>query len=70
MTEALLVVLLLLSAAAIVVLVLRARNQRRRPARPGRVPGSVDQGGTEDAAAPTVADPGQAGGPARTVPGR
>ncbi|SEP24685.1 NUDIX hydrolase [Trujillonella endophytica] len=26
--------------------------------RPGRVPGSVDEGGTEDSAAPTVADPG------------
>jgi 8-oxo-dGTP pyrophosphatase MutT (NUDIX family) len=38
--------------------------------RPGRVPGSVDEGGTEDTAAPTVADPGRAAPPARTVPGR
>jgi 8-oxo-dGTP pyrophosphatase MutT (NUDIX family) len=38
--------------------------------RPGRVPGSVDAGGTEDTAAPTVADPGQGDTAARTVPGR
>jgi 8-oxo-dGTP pyrophosphatase MutT (NUDIX family) len=37
---------------------------------PGRVPGSVGAGGTEDAAAPTVADHGQGGPSARTVPRR
>lgn len=56
MTEALLVVLLLLAAAAIVVLVLRARNQRRRPARPGRVDPLADQPDTWDPHAIGVGD--------------
>jgi 8-oxo-dGTP pyrophosphatase MutT (NUDIX family) len=38
--------------------------------RPYRLPGSVDAGGEEDAAAPTVADPAPDGPPTRTVPPR
>ncbi|MGY1746129.1 NUDIX hydrolase [Blastococcus sp. SYSU D00695] len=38
--------------------------------RPGRVPGSVDAGGTEDAAAPTVAEQAPGAAAARTVRGR
>ncbi|MBM7807107.1 8-oxo-dGTP pyrophosphatase MutT (NUDIX family) [Geodermatophilus bullaregiensis] len=39
-------------------------------ARPAVVPGSLGEGGAEDAAAPTVADPPPDGGPASTVPSR
>ena len=49
------------------------RDVRPLPAsavRPYRLPGSVDAGGVEDAAAPTVADPAPDGPPARTVPPR
>jgi 8-oxo-dGTP pyrophosphatase MutT (NUDIX family) len=38
--------------------------------RPYALPGSVDAGGEEDAAAPTVADPAPDGPPTRTVPPR
>lgn len=38
--------------------------------RPSRVPGSVGAGGTEDTAAPTVAEPGPGDAATRTVPGR
>jgi 8-oxo-dGTP pyrophosphatase MutT (NUDIX family) len=38
--------------------------------RPDRVPGSVGEHGTEDAAAPTVVDPGHGDAAARTVRGR
>ncbi|MGR7025062.1 NUDIX hydrolase [Geodermatophilus sp. URMC 62] len=37
---------------------------------PAAAPGSLDEGGDEDAAAPMVADPAPDGGPARTVPPR
>jgi 8-oxo-dGTP pyrophosphatase MutT (NUDIX family) len=46
------------------------RDVRPLPAsatRPYRLPGSVDAGGEEDAAAPTVADPAPDGPPTRTV---
>jgi hypothetical protein len=49
------------------------RDVRPLPAsavRPYRLPGSVDAGGEEDAAAPTVADPAPDGPPTRTVPPR
>jgi 8-oxo-dGTP pyrophosphatase MutT (NUDIX family) len=49
------------------------RDVRPLPAsaiRPYRLPGSVDAGGDEDAAAPTVADPAPDGPPTRTVPPR
>ncbi len=39
-------------------------------ARPAAAPGSLGEGGAEDAAAPTVASPAADGGPARTVPRR
>jgi hypothetical protein len=38
--------------------------------RPYSLPGTVDAGGEEDAAAPTVADPAPDGPPTRTVPPR
>ncbi|PRY48247.1 NUDIX domain-containing protein [Geodermatophilus tzadiensis] len=38
--------------------------------RPAAAPGSLGEGGVEDAAAPTVASPAPDGGPARTVPRR
>ena len=37
---------------------------------PSAAPGSLDEGGDEDAAAPMVADPAPDGGPTRTVPPR
>ena len=49
------------------------RDVRPLPAsaiRPYRLPGSVDAGGEEDDAAPTVADPAPDGPPTRTVPPR
>jgi 8-oxo-dGTP pyrophosphatase MutT (NUDIX family) len=49
------------------------RDVRSLPAaalRPYRLPGSVDAGGEEDDAAPTVADPAPDGPPTRTVPPR
>jgi 8-oxo-dGTP pyrophosphatase MutT (NUDIX family) len=49
------------------------RDVRPLPAsalRPYTLPGSVDAGGEEDAAAPTVADPPPDGPPTRTVPPR
>jgi 8-oxo-dGTP pyrophosphatase MutT (NUDIX family) len=49
------------------------RDVRSLPAsalRPYRLPGSVDAGGEEDTAAPTVADPAPDGPPTRTVPPR
>jgi 8-oxo-dGTP pyrophosphatase MutT (NUDIX family) len=42
----------------------------RSAVRPYALPGSVDAGGDEDAAAPTVADPAPDGPPTRTVPPR
>jgi 8-oxo-dGTP pyrophosphatase MutT (NUDIX family) len=49
------------------------RDVRPLPAtvlRPYALPGSVDDGGEEDSAAPTVADPAPDGPPTRTVPPR
>jgi hypothetical protein len=49
------------------------RDVRPLPAaalRPYALPGSVDDGGEEDSAAPTVADPPPDGPPTRTVPPR
>lgn len=43
------------------------RPLRETGVRPAHLPGSLDAGGAEDAAAPTVADPAPGGPPTRTV---